>query len=740
MLKSMRNIFRKGCRVLNIPKIAASTLLCIGALFFVGESKGLAKTTAITPGVSLDSTQSVILKKNQFVNTLHVNLNNPYTTIDFGTSDPLHKRNPVTTLAKLHTYDKHNVVGAVNASFFHMNNGEPAFLLAKKNRLVYLGSAAGADTSFGLTKDKTAQIADYKVDVSVTHKGKAIQVNSYNRNRANDKSIVYTSSFRHSDTQTSSAGYEVVVSGLPKKIDRDLTFGETLTGKVTAIRPYGESKKSVIPKDGFVISTSGSHMQNVKNMAIGDEVSIQLNVNKEWEDAEFILASGPLLVDNGRASTNIIHSSAAYRTSRTAVAIDRTGKKVFMVTVDSRRKGKSEGMTLREFANYLVSIGAYKAINLDGGGSTTMAARIPGNRYASLVNLPSEGSQRPVSAILEAISTAPNGEPAKITVNQSSTSNLLVGGKSSFSVASALDAYNNIVSPANFPAKYSVEGAIGRMENSTFIAEKVGTGSVLVQVGTAKARVPVTVEAQPTKLASNVSSIYTGKGKTHKVSLSATGKNGKPLLFDSKSIKWSVTGKIGTISSDGTFKSGQADGKGTIVGVLNGKKISIPVTVNSKPLAVHSLDSVKQWKAESAKAETLLLQKADSLKKGGKGYIGMQYDFTKYKSGVSASYMKPVTKLTVPHSPTSLSLWAMGDGKNHWLRGKIKDAAGKVYTIDFTKENKFDWKGQWKQVTAAIPKDVKYPIAVESIYVAEGKSTNKNKGRVYFDELMANYN
>ena len=43
-------------------------------------------------------------------------------------------------------------------------------------------------------------------------------------------------------------------------------------------------------------------------------------------------------------------------------------------------------MNLTEFAQYLVKLGAYKALNLDGGGSTTMLARKYGNDMASLIN------------------------------------------------------------------------------------------------------------------------------------------------------------------------------------------------------------------------------------------------------------------------------------------------------------------------------------------------------------------
>ena len=43
-----------------------------------------------------------------------------------------------------------------------------------------------------------------------------------------------------------------------------------------------------------------------------------------------------------------------------------------MITVDGRQPGVSVGMTLQELADYMLSLGATDAMNLDGGGSTTM--------------------------------------------------------------------------------------------------------------------------------------------------------------------------------------------------------------------------------------------------------------------------------------------------------------------------------------------------------------------------------
>jgi hypothetical protein len=57
---------------------------------------------------------------------------------------------------------------------------------------------------------------------------------------------------------------------------------------------------------------------------------------------------------------------------RTAVAVGDEGKRLWLIVVDGRQDGYSEGMNLNELATLAVQLGATEALNLDGGGSTTL--------------------------------------------------------------------------------------------------------------------------------------------------------------------------------------------------------------------------------------------------------------------------------------------------------------------------------------------------------------------------------
>jgi exopolysaccharide biosynthesis protein len=75
---------------------------------------------------------------------------------------------------------------------------------------------------------------------------------------------------------------------------------------------------------------------------------------------------------------------------------------VYLFSVDGRQPGFSAGMTLVEMADFMIGLGAYQALNLDGGGSTTI---VVANR---VVNRPADAAgERRVSNALMIISTLP---------------------------------------------------------------------------------------------------------------------------------------------------------------------------------------------------------------------------------------------------------------------------------------------------------------------------------------------
>jgi exopolysaccharide biosynthesis protein len=210
-------------------------------------------------------------------------------------------------------------------------------------------------------------------------------ISGLNRPRADNELIVFTPEF-HRTTLTDPDGIEIVVR----------------SGRVVERRDLKGS--SVIPADGYVISASGSARDwALTNLRSGARVELKLNLaptetemSTRWKQATSIIGGGPQLIKNGRIEiTNlaekILPSFVSDGHPRTAIAKLKSGQ-ILLVTVDGRQPGESIGMSLKMLADLLIEFGATEAINLDGGGSTTMVIR------NKLVNKPSDATgERPVS-------------------------------------------------------------------------------------------------------------------------------------------------------------------------------------------------------------------------------------------------------------------------------------------------------------------------------------------------------
>ena len=210
-------------------------------------------------------------------------------------------------------------------------------------------------------------------------------VQGLNRPLSADELIVFTPEF-HRTTLTNPDGIEVVVRG----------------NKVASIADLKGS--SEIPSDGYVISAIGSAREWVKrNLRQGSKTtfswrldSIAPGNDEAWRQAYSMLGAGPQLIKAGKIAITdkeekMAPGFATDRHPRTAIAKLESGK-LLLLTVDGRQPGVSTGMSLNMLAELLLEFGAVEAINLDGGGSTTMVVR------DKIVNRPSDQTgERPVS-------------------------------------------------------------------------------------------------------------------------------------------------------------------------------------------------------------------------------------------------------------------------------------------------------------------------------------------------------
>ena len=131
-----------------------------------------------------------------------------------------------------------------------------------------------------------------------------------------------------------------------------------------------------IKDDGFVTSFTPERLANRVNGALvlnPEEIRIDACDTTEAFELDWeAIAAGPLLLDNGKPVTD--GNDAAFnetRHPRSLIGKDADGG-VWMVVVDGRFPGEAEGMTIAELTALAGRLGLVEALNLDGGGSSTL--------------------------------------------------------------------------------------------------------------------------------------------------------------------------------------------------------------------------------------------------------------------------------------------------------------------------------------------------------------------------------
>ncbi len=94
----------------------------------------------------------------------------------------------------------------------------------------------------------------------------------------------------------------------------------------------------------------------------------------DTKEAWDVIPGFGMLVDDGRVVVDpaLCETSFGGANPRTAVGVDREGRTLWVVVADGRQPQFSVGLTLPELAAVFLQLGAWDALNLDGGGSTTL--------------------------------------------------------------------------------------------------------------------------------------------------------------------------------------------------------------------------------------------------------------------------------------------------------------------------------------------------------------------------------
>ena len=243
---------------------------------------------------------------------------------------------------------KNNSIAAINCTYFKPQTGVPLGMLMKDGEI--LTGPIYNRVAMGVTPNGF-KMSRMDINGKVYSKKVSIKINNINQPRMlATYVIVYTPQWGKSAPIAPKYGIQAAISN-----------GEVIDVSAQPIE---------IPQDGFVISGPAKIVEQILNEK---NIKLDIKTDPQWNDVEQIISGGPYLVKNGQIYIDTQEeklNAITGKNPRTAIGYTKDGN-LIMVTIDGREQN-SVGMTLGELAWYMKSIGAYEAMNLDGGGSSVM--------------------------------------------------------------------------------------------------------------------------------------------------------------------------------------------------------------------------------------------------------------------------------------------------------------------------------------------------------------------------------
>lgn len=267
-------------------------------------------------------------------------------------------RESVDSIAK-----RHNAICGINGGFFSiggMFDGKACGAL-KINEWVALPFKPRG--CIGWSKNDQKPIFDRLIiKVFCNYQQKSYLLDGLNKPRKEESAILYTPNF-HRTTLTFPEGQEIITS----------------LEKIVGIKNSGSN---LIPDNGAVLSLDNAHPL-LNQFSLDQELSFSFAIESmtnftntgAWQDLDYIVGGTPLLVVNGEQISDFspeltIPTFLSRRHSRTAIGLLPNGNWVFIV-VD--KTNHHNGMTMLELTDFMSQkLGCSYALNLDGGGSSTL--------------------------------------------------------------------------------------------------------------------------------------------------------------------------------------------------------------------------------------------------------------------------------------------------------------------------------------------------------------------------------
>ncbi|MFF2729435.1 phosphodiester glycosidase family protein [Streptomyces sp. NPDC058008] len=688
----------------------------------------------VAPGVRLSSYDRLESDKWLRVDSLSVDLDGSGVRADYLSSGRVGDRRTVSELAAGHDPGRgRRTVAALNADFFDINQTGAPLGPGIKDGLTVHSPAPGAHRAVGIGPGNAGRVLELYFEGTLTLPSGTRPLAAYNAADVPAQGVgAYTSAWAGADRA-------LTVDGA-----RPVTEVAVRDGRVASVSDSPGS--GPVPEGTVVLVGREAGAGPLAALEPGDPVGIEYRARTDGGDVPRTAVGGrELLVVDGTAQD---HSGESNDTAapRTAVGFSRDGRTMQVVTVDGRQTD-SGGVTLTELGEMMRRAGSYSALNLDGGGSSTLVAREPGSDALRVENSPSDGSERTVanglaltapdgSGRLEGFwvetRTPPGAAPGDDPVGGGHPERVFPGLTRQLTAAG----YDETYGPAaGAPRWRTVSPAVGSVDaRGTFTARGGGTTDVRAERAGAHGETPITVLDRLDRIRSTTPRVgLADREATGGFGIVGSDAHGASAPVEPDDLTLEYDHALFAVEDDGrgsfTVRSLTGSGAGRIKATVAGVSTTLAVSVGLTERTVSDFEDAGSWTFSQARAAGSLAATPDGHSGTG---LRLTYDFTR-STATRAAYAAPPRPLVVEGRPQAYTLWIKGDGNGAWPTLHLKDAAGSDQLL---RGPYLTWTG-WRQVTFAVPPGAAMPLSVYRFYLAETAAARQYTGEIVVDGLTA---
>jgi Phosphodiester glycosidase/FlgD Ig-like domain len=275
----------------------------------------------------------------------------------------------------------------VNGDFSRFADGKPSGILLRDGVLV--SAPHSQRSSAGIALDGTLDVRRVRFFGTWRGAGQRRALNEFNELPGKNGISLFTSDWGPATPRIQGAHVAILSPFPAAATNADIAVPVSATAQ--------NGRVSITPGTAVLVARGTAAAKLQAEAATGTTVTLRLILQPDWSTVADAVGGGPVLVRDGkpvyRANEAFTTSQIAPRHPRTAVGQTAEGKILFVV-VDGRQSGYSVGMTTFEMAQTMVRLGAVRAMQLDGGGSSTLAFD------GTVLNRPSDKRERPISTAL----------------------------------------------------------------------------------------------------------------------------------------------------------------------------------------------------------------------------------------------------------------------------------------------------------------------------------------------------